>query len=223
MIRVFLVDDHEVVRVGVRQLVDSQPDMRTVGEAASREQALRLLPRQNPDVAVLDVRLPDGDGISLCRDLLRQRPGLHCLMLTSFADEQSVLAAVRAGAQGFVVKDVSGPQLLDSIRDVAHGRPQLDRHATAALIRDVRTGDERHAALRDLTDREVEVLRLLGEGHTNRQIAQQMFLSERTVKNYVSQTLGKLGLRRRTEAAALAARLGLSGDPRGPQAAPPAP
>ncbi|AYF79114.1 DNA-binding response regulator [Nocardia yunnanensis] len=213
MIRVFLVDDHEVVRVGVRCLVDSQPDMHTVGEAATREQALRLLPRRDPDVAVLDVRLPDGDGISLCRELLRQRPELHCLMLTSFADEQAVLDAVLAGAQGFVVKDVSGPQLLASIRDVAHGRPLLDQQATAALIRDVRTGDQRHAALRDLTDREIQVLRMLGEGLTNRQIAHRMFLSERTVKNYVSQLLGKLGLRRRTEAAAMAARLGLTPRP----------
>ncbi|WP_067563036.1 response regulator [Nocardia acidivorans] len=215
MIGVFLVDDHEVVRIGVRSLIDSQPDMRTVGEAANRAQALDLLPRLEPDVAVLDVRLPDGSGIDLCRDLLSRRPGLHCLMLTSFAQERNVVEAVLAGAEGYLIKDVSGPRLLAAIRDIARGRSLLDSHATAAVLRALRTGAaDRHDPVRDLTDREVALLRLLGEGLTNRQIARRMFLSERTVKNYVSRLLSKLDLEGRTQAAVMAARLGFASDPR---------
>ncbi|WP_067823042.1 response regulator [Nocardia inohanensis] len=216
MIRVFLVDDHEVVRLGVRSLIDSQPDMCTVGEAATRAQALALLPDRHPDVAVLDVRLPDGDGIELCRELLAEHPDLHCLMLTSFADEQSVLDAVLAGADGYAVKDVSGTQLLSFIREIAHGRSLLDQRATAALLRNLRAGDpDPEGPLQQLTDREVELLSLLGEGLTNRQIARRLFLSERTVKNYVSQLLGKLGLKRRAQAAVMAAEHGLSPRPPG--------
>lgn len=211
MIRVFLVDDHEVVRVGVRNLVDAESDMHTVGEAATRDQALDLLPPQRPDVAVLDVQLPDGTGIELCRSLLDADPRLHCLMLSTFADEHSVLGAVLAGADGYLVKDISGSQLITSIRDVAQGRSPIDSRATAALLRTLRPGTRgERGPLHEFTDREVELLRMLGEGLTNRQIARRMFLSERTVKNYVSQLLSKLGLKRRAQAAVVAMKLGLT-------------
>ncbi|MBF6327735.1 response regulator transcription factor [Nocardia transvalensis] len=213
MIRVFLVDDHEVVRMGLRSLIDSEPDLETVGEAGSCAEALAVIPTRRPDVAVLDVRLPDGSGVELCRKLLDAVPDLHCLMLTSFIDNRSVLDAVLAGANGFMVKDIDGSDLLDTIRAVAQGRSQLDERAVEVLLEKLRADAGRGAGpLGELTDRERELLRLLGEGLTNREIAGRLFLSERTVKNYVSQLLAKLGLDRRTQAAVLAVELGLVSD-----------
>ncbi|WP_378733016.1 response regulator [Nocardia brasiliensis] len=212
MTRVFLVDDHEIVRVGIRDLIDGESDLQVVGEAGTCAQARRRVPPLRPDVAVLDVRLPDGSGVELCRDLLAATPRLRCLMLTSFVDEQSMIGAVLAGASGFLVKDIRGPELIDAIRAVGEGQSLLDERAAAALMAKLRTQTTvEHGPLAALTDRERTVLAMLGEGLTNRQIAQRMFLSEKTVKNYVSQLLAKLDVEGRTQAAVLAAKLGLPG------------
>ncbi|WP_067712637.1 response regulator [Nocardia yamanashiensis] len=214
MIRVFLVDDHEVVRIGLRTLIDGEPDMRTVGEAATCAEARTLLPHQHADVAILDVRLPDCNGIELCRELRDVLPGLRLLILTSHSDEEAILGAVLAGADAYLVKDIGRRELLAAVRSVAAGKSLLDAHATAGLMRRLRadTGAGRPGSLHDLSDREYKLLRMLGAGLTNRQIARRMFLSERTVKNYVSQLLRKLGLERRAQAAVVAARLGLASD-----------
>ncbi|GAA5085301.1 response regulator transcription factor [Nocardia iowensis] len=212
MTRVFLVDDHEIVRVGIRDLIDGESDLQVVGEAATCAQARRRVPPLRPDVAVLDVRLPDGSGVELCRDLLAATPRLRCLMLTSFVDEQSMIGAVLAGASAFLVKDIRGPELIDAIRAVGEGQSLLDERAAAALMAKLRTQTTgEHGPLAALTDRERTVLAMLGEGLTNRQIAHRMFLSEKTVKNYVSQLLAKLDVEGRTQAAVLAAKLGLPG------------
>ncbi|MCM6772065.1 response regulator transcription factor [Nocardia sp. CDC159] len=215
MVRIFLVDDHEVVRMGLRGLIDAQPDLETVGEAGSCAEALATLPRSEADVAVLDVRLPDGSGIELCRELRERMPGLRSLILTSFTDEQAVIGAVLAGANGYVLKDIDADRLLDTLRTVAAGRALLDVRATEILMNRMRAeAEQRRGPLGELTQRERELLRWLGEGLTNREIAGRMFLSERTVKNYVSQLLHKLGLDRRIQAAIMATKLGLSpGDP----------
>ncbi|MFI6866077.1 response regulator [Nocardia sp. NPDC050406] len=212
MVTVVLVDDHEVVRVGLRDLIESTDDLVVVGEAGTYAEAKRRLPPLRPDVAVLDVRLPDGSGVELCRELLAASPRTRCLMLTSFVDESSMIGAVLAGASGFLVKDVRGTELIEAIRAVAAGRSLLDERATAALMAKLR---EQHAPgpLSNLTDRERTVLEYLGQGLTNRQIARRMFLSEKTVKNYVSQLLNKLEVEGRTQAAVLAAKLGLPGSP----------
>ncbi|MBF6130397.1 response regulator [Nocardia brasiliensis] len=210
MARVFLVDDHEIVRLGIRDLVDGHADLAVVGEAATCAQARRRVPPLRPDVAVLDVRLPDGSGVELCRDLLAATPGLRCLMLTSFVDEQSMIGAVLAGASGFLVKDIRGQELVEAIRAVGAGRSLLDDRAVAALMTKLRTQHAaEHGPLATLSDRERTVLGMLGEGLTNRQIARRMFLSEKTVKNYVSQLLAKLDVGGRTQAAVLATKLGL--------------
>ncbi|MFI9414605.1 response regulator [Nocardia gamkensis] len=206
MLKVFLVDDHEIVRRGVADLVDLEPDLDVVGEAGSYSQALARIPALRPDVAVLDVRLPDGNGIELCRELLAVDPGLRCLMLTSFTDEQAKLDAILAGASGYVVKDIKSLELIDAIRVVGDGRSLLDNRATATLTAKLRA-EEETGPLAGLTDQERTLLALLAEGLTNRQIAGRMFLAEKTVKNYVSRLLTKLGVERRTQAAVLAARL----------------
>ncbi|MFF0490235.1 response regulator [Nocardia sp. NPDC003482] len=212
MVGIFLVDDHEVVRVGLRGLIDAQPDLETVGEAGSCAEALATLPRSGADVAVLDVHLPDGSGIELCGALRERMPGLRTMILTSYTDEHSVMGAVLAGADGYVLKDIDAPHLLETVRAVAKGQALLDNRATAVLMARVRAeAAERRGPIAHLTDRERELLRLLGEGRTNRDIAERMFLSERTVKNYVSQLLRKLGLDRRAQAAVMAAKLGLDG------------
>lgn len=206
MLKVFLVDDHEIVRRGVADLVDLEPDLDVVGEAGSYSQALARIPALRPDVAVLDVRLPDGNGIELCRELLAVDPGLRCLILTSFTDEQAKLDAILAGASGYVVKDIKSLELIDAIRVVGDGRSLLDNRATAALTAKLRAEAET-GPLAGLTVRERTLLALLAEGLTNRQIAGRMFLAEKTVKNYVSRLLTKLGVERRTQAAVLASRL----------------
>ncbi|MET8778615.1 response regulator transcription factor [Nocardia sp. NPDC004654] len=208
MIKVFLVDDHHIVRRGVADLIGAESDMDVVGEAGSISQALARIPALQPDVAVLDVRLPDGNGIELCRELLDQRPELRCLMLTSFTDEQAMLDAILAGASGYVVKDIGTTDLVDAIRDVGAGKSLLDNRAAAALMAKLREEAEaKSGPLAGLTDQERVLLGLLGEGLTNRQIAQRMFLAEKTVKNYVSRLLTKLGVERRTQAAVLASKL----------------
>ena len=206
-IRVFLLDDHEVVRVGVRELLESDGDVEVVGEASTAAEALVRVPAVRPDVAVLDVRLPDGDGVTVCRELRSQFPELACLMLTSFADDEALFDAVIAGAAGYVLKQVKGNDILDSVRRVAAGQSLLDPATTARMMQRLRDQVERPDPLEGLTEQERRVLALIGEGLTNRQIGERMFLAEKTVKNYVSNLLTKLGMERRTQAAAFVARI----------------
>jgi DNA-binding NarL/FixJ family response regulator len=203
VITVFLVDDHELVRRGVAELVDDEADLTVVGQASSVAEALARIPALRPDVAVLDVRLPDGNGVELCRDLRSALPGLRCLMLTSFTDENSMVEAVLAGAEGYVIKDVKGLQLVDAIRRVGAGETLLDGRAVAALVAELRATTGKPGPLAGLSEQELVLLDLLGESLTNRQIAERMFLAEKTVKNYVSRLLAKLGLERRSQAAVL--------------------
>ncbi|RST12401.1 DNA-binding response regulator [Streptomyces sp. WAC04770] len=207
-IRVFLLDDHEVVRRGLRDLLGSEPGVEVVGEAATAAQALARGPALRPDVAVLDVRLPDGDGITVCRELRSRMPGLACLMLTSFDDEDALLDAIMAGAAGYVLKQINGSDLVSAVRTVATGQSMLDPATTARLMRTLRApetaGPVEDERLSVLSERERSVLDLIGQGLTNRQIAGQLFLSEKTVKNHISRLLGKLGVERRVQAAVIA-------------------
>ncbi|MGW5441388.1 response regulator [Nocardia asteroides] len=208
MVKVFLVDDHEIVRHGVADLIDLEPDLEVIGEAGTCAQALARIPALRPDVAVLDVLLPDGNGIELCRELLSSHPDLHCLILTSFTDEQAMLNAILAGASGYVIKDIKSLELIAAIRDVSDGKSLLDNRAAAALMAKLRAeAAEKTGPLATLTEQERTLLALLGEGLTNRQIAARMFLAEKTVKNYVSRLLTKLGVERRTQAAVMASKL----------------
>ncbi|WP_406457630.1 response regulator transcription factor [Streptomyces sp. NBC_00876] len=207
-IRVFLLDDHEVVRRGLRDLLDSEPGLEVVGEAATADQALARGPALRPDVAVLDVRLPDGDGITVCRELRSRMPDLACLMLTSFDDEDALIDAIMAGAAGYVLKQINGSDLVAAVRTVAKGQSMLDPATTARLLHSVR-GPEAGSPSEDerlsvLSERERSVLELIGEGLTNRQIAKRLYLSEKTVKNHISRLLGKLGVERRVQAAVIA-------------------
>ncbi|MYS22030.1 two component transcriptional regulator, LuxR family [Streptomyces sp. DvalAA-14] len=207
-IRVFLVDDHEVVRRGVHDLLDAEPDIQVVGEAESAGQALARGPALRPDVAVLDIRLPDGDGISVCRELRSSMPSLACLMLTSFDDDDALLDAIMAGAAGYVLKQIKGSDLVSAVRTVASGQSLLDPATTARLMSSLRDDHSGTGAGQDalaaLSPREREILALIGEGLTNRQIGQQLYLSEKTVKNNVSRLLAKLGVERRVQAAVIA-------------------
>ena len=205
--RVFLVDDHEIVRRGIADLLDDEPDLLVCGEAASAAEALARIAASRPDVAVLDVRLPDGNGVELCRELRARTPELRCLMLTSFSDDEALLDAIMAGAAGFVLKQVLGHDLLAAIRTVAGGQSLLDGRTTAALMNRLRRQRDDADPLRELSDQERTVLELIGDGLTNRQIAERMFLAEKTVKNYVSHLLAKLGMQRRTQVAVLATEL----------------
>lgn len=207
MIRVFLVDDHEVVRRGLIDLLGADPELDVVGEAGSVAEAMARIPAVQPDVAVLDVRLPDGNGIELCRELLSLMPDLRCLMLTSFTSDEAMLDAILAGASGYVIKDIKGMELAEAVKDVGAGRSLLDNRAAAALMSKLRGAAEKPDPLSGLTDQERTLLGLLAEGLTNRQIADRMFLAEKTVKNYVSRLLAKLGMERRTQAAVFAAKL----------------
>lgn len=213
MVKVFLVDDHEVVRRGLVDLLGTDPELEVVGEAASAQEALTKVPVLNPDVAVLDVRLPDGNGIELCRELLSKMPELRCLMLTSFTSDEAMLDAILAGASGYVVKDIKGMELARAIKDVGAGKSLLDNRAAAALMAKLRGAAERSDPLSGLTEQERVLLGLLGEGLTNKQIAARMFLAEKTVKNYVSRLLAKLGMQRRTQAAVFASKLEQSDKP----------
>ncbi|MFF9489527.1 response regulator [Streptomyces sp. NPDC014676] len=207
-IKVFLLDDHEVVRRGVHDLLDDEPDITVVGEAATVEQALIRVPALRPDVAVLDVRLPDGDGVTVCRELRSRMPDLACLMLTSFDDEEALLDSIMAGAAGYVLKQIQGSDLVSAVRTVARGQSLLDASATAKLMARLRSAGQQPAeepdVLPGLTDREREILDLIGEGLTNRQIGQRLYLAEKTVKNHISRLLSKLGVERRVQAAVIA-------------------
>jgi two-component system response regulator DevR len=205
-IRVFLLDDHEIVRRGVRELLEAEGDIVVVGEAGTAEEAIGRIPATRPDVAVLDVRLPDGDGIEVCRDIRSSHDEIACLMLTSFADDEAVYAAIMAGAAGYVLKQVRGNDLVDAIRRVSRGESLLDPAVTARVLDRIRRSSE-NDELAGLTDQEKRLLELIAQGLTNRQIGEQMFLAEKTIKNYVSNLLAKLGMSRRTEVAAYAARL----------------
>jgi len=207
VIKVFLVDDHEVVRRGVADLLAADPELSVIGEAASVAQALARVPALQPDVVVLDVRLPDGNGIELCRELRSKLPELNVLMLTSFTDEEAMLNAILAGAGGYVIKDIQGMQLTSAVRDVGSGRSLLDNRAAAILMARLRAAANSSGPLAGLGERERILLDLIGEGLTNRQISQRMHLAEKTVKNYVSQLLTKLGLQSRTQAAILATKI----------------
>ncbi|AOW92653.1 DNA-binding response regulator [Rhodococcus sp. WMMA185] len=208
MITVFLVDDHEVVRRGIADLLGADPDLTVIGEAASYSQAMARVPALKPDVAILDVRLPDGNGIELCRELQSTVPDLRCLIMTSFMDDQAMLDAILAGASGYVVKDIRGMELAEAVHDVGAGKSLLDSRAADALRAKIRAdSSEREGMFGHLTNQERTLLALLGEGLTNRQIAARMFLAEKTVKNYVSRLLTKLGVERRTQAAVLATKM----------------
>ena len=207
MIKVFLVDDHEVVRRGLIDLLGADPELDVVGEAGSVSEAMGRIPALRPDVAVLDVRLPDGNGIELCRDLLSTMPELRCLMLTSYTSDEAMLDAILAGASGYVVKDIKGMELARAVKEVGAGRSLLDNRAAAALMAKLRGAVEKPDPLSGLTDQERTLLGLLSEGLTNKQIADRMFLAEKTVKNYVSRLLAKLGMERRTQAAVFATKL----------------
>ncbi|OXM72387.1 MULTISPECIES: response regulator [Amycolatopsis] len=216
MITVFLVDDHEVVRRGVADLLEADRELRVVGEASTAAQAMARIPALRPDVAVLDVRLPDGNGIELCRELRSRFPELNVLILTSYTDEEAMLNAILAGAGGYVIKDIQGLQLVSAVRAVGTGRSLLDTRAASTLMAKLRA-DAGDGPAAGLTERERTLLDLIGEGLTNAQIAQRMFLAEKTVKNYVSRLLAKLGLQRRTQAAVLAAKLQADRDPDAPR------
>ncbi|GAB3572414.1 response regulator transcription factor [Amycolatopsis endophytica] len=207
MIKVFLVDDHEVVRRGVADLLEADPALTVVGEASTAAQALTRVLALRPDVAVLDVRLPDGNGIELCRELRSRLPELNVLILTSYTDEEAMLNAILAGAGGYVIKDIQGLQLVSAVREIGTGRSLLDTRAAATLMAKLRADAVETGPLAALSERERDLLDLIGEGLTNRQIAERMFLAEKTVKNYVSRLLTKLGLERRTQAAVLATKL----------------
>jgi DNA-binding NarL/FixJ family response regulator len=204
--RVFLLDDHEVVRRGVRELIEAEDDLEVVGEAGTAEEAYSRIPATLPNVAVLDVRLPDGDGVEVCREIRSKHPEIACVMLTSFADDEAVYSAILAGAAGYVLKQVRGSDLLDGIRRVGRGESLLDPSVTTKVLERLRHREE-DDELSVLTDQERRILDLIAEGMTNRQIGEHLFLAEKTVKNYVSNMLAKLGMSRRTEAAAYAARL----------------
>ena len=206
-IRVFLLDDHEVVRRGVHDLLATEEDIEVVGEAGSAAEALARIPAVTPDVAVLDVRLPDGNGVEVCREVRSRNPEVRCLMLTSFSDDEALFDSIMAGASGYVLKAIRGTDLIAAVRDVAAGRSLLDPVATSRVLERLREGggkeDERLARL---TKQERRILDLIGEGMTNRQIGNELHLAEKTVKNYVSSLLAKMGMERRTQAAAYVAR-----------------
>ncbi|MFG3203810.1 response regulator [Streptomyces sp. NPDC048192] len=209
-IRVFLLDDHEVVRRGVRDLLNDEPDIEVIGEAGTVEQALVRVPALRPQVAVLDVRLPDGDGVTVCRELRSRMPELACLMLTSFDDEEALLDSIMAGASGYVLKQIQGSDLVSAVRTVAGGQSLLDASATTKLMARLRGGpqeEQQPDGLQGLTEREREILALIGEGLTNRQIGQRLYLAEKTVKNHISRLLAKLGVERRIQAAVIATQV----------------
>jgi DNA-binding NarL/FixJ family response regulator len=206
-ISVFIVDDHEVFRRGLRDLLSSEPDIDVAGEAGTAAAALDRIAALRPDVAVLDVRLPDGDGVSVCREIRSEVDGTACLMLTGYSDDQALLGAIMAGAAGYVLKQTAGSDLVAAVRTVAAGGSTLDPIAAGRVMDRLRQGTAAVDPLSALSAQEKRVLALIGEGLTNRQIAQRMVLSEKTAKNYVASLFVKLGLHRRSQAAALAARL----------------
>jgi DNA-binding NarL/FixJ family response regulator len=211
VLTVFLVDDHEIVRRGVVDLLSEAEDLTVVGQAGTAAEGLTRILATKPDVAILDMRLPDGNGVELCRELRSALPDLRCLILTSYTDEQAMLDAILAGAGGYVIKDIRGMDLVSAVREVGAGRSLLDNRAAAVLMNRLRANLDGPGPLADLTEQERALLGLIGEGLTNRQIAERMFLAEKTVKNYVSRLLAKLGMERRTQAAVLATKLHVEG------------
>ncbi|MEU0155099.1 response regulator transcription factor [Micromonospora fulviviridis] len=207
MIRVFLLDDHEVVRRGLADLLQSSGDIEVVGESGSAEEAARRIPALRPDVAILDARLPDGNGIDVCRDIRAVDSSIKGLILTSYEDDEALFAAIMAGAAGYVLKQIRGTDLVDAVRRVAAGQSLLDPAITTRVLERIRSGVEQPRELKSLTEQERRILEYVAKGLTNREIAGKMFLAEKTVKNYVSSVLAKLGLERRTQAAVLATRL----------------
>ena len=206
-LRISLIDDHEVVRAGLKALIDSQEDMTVVGEAGSVEEGVRRVGFDEPDVVVLDVRLPDGSGVEACRTIRERFPDVKVLMLTSFADEEALMAAIMAGASGYVLKRIKTEELVGDIRRVGAGESLLDPEMTDRLFTRLRQGDSEDPLLGQLTGQERTIVERIADGMTNRQIAEEMFLAEKTVKNYVSNVLAKMGMSRRSEAAAYVARI----------------
>jgi DNA-binding NarL/FixJ family response regulator len=206
-IRVFLLDDHEVVRQGLRALLESGGDIEVVGESGLAMEAAARIPALRPDVAVLDARLPDGSGIEVCRTVRAVDPHIKALILTSYDDDEALFAAIMAGAAGYVLKEIGGQDLIGAVRTVAAGNSLIDPSLTARVLERVRNGPATAPELAELTEQELKLLSLIAEGLTNRQIGERMFLAEKTVKNYVSSILSKLGLERRTQAAVLASKL----------------
>jgi two-component system response regulator DevR len=206
-ITVFLLDDHEIVRRGVADLLNSAPDITVIGDAGTAAQALARIPALKPQVAVLDARLPDGSGIDVCRDIRSAMPEVRCLILTSYDDNDAIFAAVMAGAAGYLLKEIRGTSLLDAIRQVADGKSLLDPSVTERLLARLRDGTPSDPRMASLSEREREILALIADGLTNRQIGERLFLAEKTVKNYVSALLAKLGMERRTQAAVYGAEL----------------
>lgn len=204
------MDDHEVVRQGVRALLESTGDVVVVGEASTAAEALARIPALRPDVAILDVRVPDGNGIEVCREV-RSRVGTHCLMLTSYSDDEALFEAIMAGAAGYVLKQVRGTELLTAVKRVAGGESLLDPAITGRVLSRLRSHADEDPRLARLTPQERRILHLIADGMTNRQIAREMHLAEKTIKNYVSNLLTKLGMERRTEAAVFATKLELAG------------
>ena len=203
----YLLDDHEVVRRGLADLLQAEGDIEVVGESGSAVDATHRVPALRPDVAILDARLPDGNGIDVCRDVRAVDPTIKGLILTSYEDDEALFAAIMAGAAGYVLKQIRGTDLVDAVRRVAAGQSLLDPAVTARVLERIRTGIEQPSELKTLTDQERRILEYIAEGLTNHEIAQRMFLADKTVKNYVSSVLAKLGLERRTQAAVLATRL----------------
>jgi len=206
-IRVYLLDDHEVVRQGLRALMQSVDDIEVVGESGSAVEATAQIPALHPHVAVLDGRLPDGSGVEVCRAIRSVDPTINALILTSYDDDEALFAAIMAGAAGYVLKEVRGTDLINAVRHVASGKSLIDPQLTTTLLDRIRNGPGTAPELATLTDQELKLLNLIAEGLTNRQIGERMYLAEKTVKNYVSSILAKLGLERRTQAAVLASKL----------------
>jgi two-component system response regulator DevR len=206
-LRVFLLDDHEIVRRGFADLLTSVPDIDVVGEAATVAQAIARIPACRPDVAVLDARLPDGSGIDVCREVRSRDPGIRCLILTSYDDDEALFAAVMAGASGYLLKQVRSSSLTEAIRAVAAGQSLLDPSVTGKLLERLRRPPEPDSRVAGLTERERQILDLIADGLSNREIGERLFLAEKTVKNYVSSLLAKLNLQRRTQAAVLASEI----------------
>jgi two-component system, NarL family, response regulator DevR len=204
---VFLLDDHEIVRAGLTRLFERAGDIEVVGEAGTAAEALSRIPPTRPDVALLDVRLPDGDGVEVCREIRSRHPEISCLMLTSFADDEALFDAIMAGASGYILKQIKSDDIVEAVRLVAKGQSLLDPSVTATVLERLRKGPEEDERLARLTTQERNILELIAEGLTNRQIAEHVHLAEKTVKNYVSNLLSKLGMERRTQAAVYAARL----------------
>ena len=206
-IRIVLIDDHEVVRAGIKAMIDAQDDLEVVGEAGTAEDGVRRVGYDEPDVVVLDVRLPDASGVEACRDIRARFPDVKVLILTSFADEEALLSAILAGAAGYVLKRVKGTDLVDDIRRVGAGESLLDPVMTERLFERLRSGPKTDPLLSKLSDQERQIVHYIADGMTNKQIADEMFLAEKTVKNYVSNLLAKMGMSRRSEAAAYVARM----------------